>query len=99
MLCALHQRGVPDVQCAHGWHKADDAAFGAGLSRGLFHPGDGADGFHRGENSLRFGGDGALAIEMHQVGQDCRCAELTQQSGDLSAMVAAVIHEVLHGLP
>src|SRR6266478_5411890 len=48
---------------------------------------------------LGFGGDGALAIEMHQVGQDCRCTELPQQSGDLSAMVAAVIHEVLHGLP
>src|SRR4029077_3280649 len=49
--------------------------------------------------ALRFGGDGALAIVMHQVGEDCRHAELTQQGRDLAAMVAAVIHDVLHRLP
>src|SRR5258706_3847052 len=99
LLRALHQRGVPDVQCAHGWHKADDAAFGAGLARGLFHPGDGADGFHRGANSLSFGGDIALAIKMHQVGQDGLSAVLAQHRGDLAAVIAAMIYNVLHGLP
>src|SRR5258708_34148524 len=48
---------------------------------------------------LCLGGDGALAIKMHQVGQDGLRTELPQQRGDLPAMIGAVIHEVLHGLP
>src|SRR4029077_19609161 len=52
-----------------------------------------------GGERLGFGGDSALAIEMHQVGQNCRRAELTKQRGDLAAMVGAVIDQVLHGLP
>src|SRR6266849_5113451 len=51
------------------------------------------------ENSLRFGGDGALAIKMHEVGQHGLCTVLAQHRGDLAAMVAAVIYNVLHGLP
>jgi len=73
--------------------------FGAGLARGLFHPVDGADGFHRGANSLRFGGDGALAIKMHQVGQDGLRAVLANIVVTWPRWVAAVIYYVLHGLP
>src|SRR5712692_6282785 len=42
---------------------------------------------------------GTLPIEMHQVGQDWLRAELAEQRSDLSAMVGAVIHQMLHGLP
>ena len=86
MLRYSAQRGVSGMQRAHGGDEADDPAFGAGLARGLFHPGDGADGFHRGANSLRFGGDVALAIKMHQVGQDGLRAVLTQHRSDLAAV-------------
>src|SRR5712692_6486760 len=48
---------------------------------------------------LCLGGDGALAIKMHQVGQDGLRAELPQQRGDLPAMIAAMVDEVLHRLP
>ena len=48
---------------------------------------------------LRLGGDGALAIKMHEIGQDGLCAVLTQHRGDLAAVVGAVIYQVLHGLP
>ena len=44
-------------------------------------------------------GDGALAIEMHQVGEDRLRAVLPQHGGDLAAMVGAVIHDVLQRLP
>src|SRR5258708_11392387 len=48
---------------------------------------------------LCLGGDGALAIKMHQVGKDGLRAELPQQRGDLPAMIAAMVDEVLHRLP
>src|SRR6267142_468976 len=51
------------------------------------------------ESRLRFGGDEALAVKMHEIGQDGLRAVLTQHRGDLAAVIAAVIHDVLHGLP
>jgi hypothetical protein len=100
---AHDQRGVTGVQSSHGRNEAEDAAFRASLACGLFHPGDGSDGFHDGGAgkmpALRFGGDRALAIEMHQVGENGIGAMLPKQRRDLAAMVSAVIHQVLHGLP
>src|SRR6266404_2775943 len=52
-----------------------------------------------GRRELGVGGYCALAIKMHQVGQDCSRAMLTEQRGDLPAMVAAVIDQMLHRLP
>src|SRR5258707_12427421 len=49
--------------------------------------------------TLRFGGDVALAIKMHQVGQDGLRAVLAQHRRDLAAVICAVIYNVLHGLP
>jgi len=83
---------------AHGRHKPMMRFFRAGLTGGLFHPGDGSDCFHD-LAGLALAAMARLAVEMHQVGEDGLGAELTQHGGDLPAMVGAVIHHVLHRLP
>src|SRR5712692_3038249 len=45
------------------------------------------------------GGRGAFPIEVHEVREDRLRAELPQKRRDLSAMIGAVIHEMLHRLP
>jgi len=73
-------------------------AIRASLSRGFFHPGDGADGFHKGK-SLRVRGGGAFAIEVHQVRRDGLRTVLAQHCGDLAAVIGTVISEMLQRLP
>src|SRR5262245_40130150 len=52
------------------------------------------------DESCRGGGScGALAVEVHQVGEDWFGAELAEKRCYLAARVSAVISEVLHGLP
>src|ERR1700730_4335867 len=90
------------VQRAHGRNQTYDTVFGAREARMLFHPGDRSDCFHVEGFGLRESGarsHSTLAVKMHQVGEDRLRAVLSQHGGDLTAMVGAVIHEVLHGLP
>src|SRR4051812_41539520 len=53
----------------------------------------------RGRRLNHGGGLGALAIEMHQVGQNRAHSVLAKERGHLAAMVAAVIDQMLHRLP
>ena len=48
---------------------------------------------------LRGGGDGAFAVEVHEVGEDGLSAELAEHRGDLAAVIGAVIDDVLERLP
>ena len=45
------------------------------------------------------GGNRTFAIKVHQVGENRRSAELSEQSGDLAAVIGTVIGEVLQRLP
>ena len=45
------------------------------------------------------GGDGAFAVEVHQVGGEWLSAELAEHGGDLAAVIGAVIDDVLERLP
>src|SRR5271170_5039111 len=47
----------------------------------------------------RAGGGGALAIEMHEIGEDGLGALLPQHGGNLAAVIGSVVDDVLHGLP
>ena len=41
----------------------------------------------------------ALAVKMNQVARQRLGVQLSQQRGDLAAMIGTVIHHMLHGLP
>src|SRR5207245_2248881 len=60
-----------------------------------------SDGFHGGKRKVELSARrrGAFAIKMHQVRQDRLRAELPQKRCDLPAMIASVIHDMLHRLP
>ena len=106
------QRQMPRVQSTHRRHQPDDAVFRTRLPGVFLHPCNCSDGFHgllapascrlslsrswKGAHRLRARRGGTFAIEMHQICRDGLCAKLPQQSGDLSAVIGPVIHQMLH---
>src|SRR5882724_7101165 len=91
---------MPLMQRAHRGHKSDTAPRIVCGARSLLHPVNCPNDFHEWvSEGLRSRLPGALTEEINHVRSLCGAAKLPQQSRNLSPMVRAVIHKVLHRFP